>query len=320
VTIPGGSRILVTGAAGFVGACVARRLVTSDCEVHALLRPDRDAWRLSGLQPKLNVHPMDLAEAGEVRSLLRRISPEVVVHCATHGAYASQVELRTILETNVVASGELFAACLDAGVRLVVNVGSSSEYGFKSEPMRESDRLEPNSVYAVGKAAQTQLAALMGKGGATAIVTFRLFSVYGPFEEPTRLVPTLIRRAKAGLDLELADPDIAHDFVFVEDVVDALVDFRSQLGHGGSVFNLGSGRQTTLKELALAVVDTVSSPSQCRFGVFPARHWDTTTWQADASLARERLGWSARHDLRQGLAKTAAWQEVFEGAHADQQV
>jgi nucleoside-diphosphate-sugar epimerase len=285
--------------------------VNTGFAVHALVRPDVDTWRLTGIHPLLNLHEVDLAEASAVRGLLRRTSPTVVVHCATHGAYASQADLRTILETNVLASGELFLACLETGVRLVVNVGSSSEYGFKSEPMRESDRLEPNSVYAVGKAAQTHLATLMGKTGPTAIVTFRLFSVYGPFEEPTRLVPTLIRRARASLDLELADPDIAHDFVFVEDVVDALVDFTPQLGHSGEVFNLGSGRQTTLRELAKVVLDIVPSSSRCRFGVFPARHWDTTTWLADTTIARGRLGWSARHDLRQGLSKTAAWQEAL---------
>jgi UDP-glucose 4-epimerase len=315
VTIEPGSCVLVTGAAGFVGASVARRLVSAGFRVHALVRPDHETWRLSGLRSNLSEHVLDLALTGEVRSLLQRISPEVVVHCATHGAYASQDDVRTILETNVVASGELFAACLETGVRLVVNVGSSSEYGFKPEPMRESDRLEPNSVYAVGKAAQTHLAILMGKDGRTAIVTFRLFSVYGPFEEPTRLVPTLIRRARAGLELELADPETAHDFVFVEDVVDALVDFAPQLGRSGEVFNLGSGRQTTLRELAQAVVETVGSSSQCRFGAFPPRRWDTTTWQADTTLTRERLGWSARHDLRQGLARTAAWPGAIEGAH-----
>ena len=195
-------------------------------------------------------------------------------------------------------------------------MGSSSEYGFKPEPMRESDRLEPNSVYAVGKAAQTHLASLMGRGGPTSIVTFRLFSVYGPFEEPSRLVPTLLRRARAGLDLELADPDLAHDFVFVEDVVDALADFGPLSARGGEVFNLGSGRQTTLRELALAVIETVGSSSRVRFGAFPARPWDTTRWQAEVTLAREGLGWAARHDLRQGLSQTIAWQESLERTHA----
>jgi nucleoside-diphosphate-sugar epimerase len=315
MTIEPGSRVLVTGAAGFVGACVARRLVGSGFEVHAVVRPAAKPWRLSGLGPPLIVHEVDLVETKEVRNLLRGISPEVVVHCATHGAYASQVDSRKILETNVVASGELFVAGLEMSVRLIVNVGSSSEYGFKAAPMHESDRLDPNSVYAVGKAAQTHLARLLGKEGPTSIVTFRLFSVYGPFEEPARLVPTLIRRARAGLDLELADPDGAHDFVFVEDVVDALVDFAPQLGQSGEVFNLGSGRQTTLRELAFAVIETLGSSSQCRFGIFPARRWDAATWQADATRACERLGWLPRHDLRQGLAKTAVWQEAFEGAH-----
>src|SRR5207249_6044598 len=122
-----------------------------------------------------------------------------------------------------------------------------SEYGYRTAAMSEADRLEPNSVYAVGKAAQTHLASLYGKrteGPAT--VTFRLFSVYGPWEEPTRLMPTLLRRARAALPLEMVGRDVARDFVYVDDVLDALLGLEALEGRRGEVFNLGSGVQSTL--------------------------------------------------------------------------
>src|SRR6185503_9394768 len=103
--------------------------------------------------------------------------------------------------TDVIGTLNLLEASEAAGVLLFVNAGSSSEYGYRTDPMRETDRVEPASVYAVAKAAQTHLANLFGRRGAMAVVTFRLFSVFGPWEDPARLFPTLLRRAKAGAPL-----------------------------------------------------------------------------------------------------------------------
>src|ERR671938_597453 len=99
-----------------------------------------------------------------------------------------------------------------------------------------------------------------------AVVVFRLFSVYGPWEEPTRLVPTMIRRARAGLPLEMVSPRTARDFVYVDDVLDALAGFGRLEGLSGEVINLGSGAQSTLAEVVELVREIVSSRSEVRWG------------------------------------------------------
>ena len=301
--------VLVTGASGFVGACVVRALLDRGADVHVILRPASRTWRLDGVRDRLRIHAADLLDAEATEAAVRAARPRTVLHLATHGAYESQADARTILQTNILGTCHLLEASRRAGVGLFVNTGSSSEYGFKSEPMKETDRLEPNSVYAVAKAAQTHLCALAAAPGDMAVVTFRLFSVYGPWEEPTRLVPTVLRRARAGLPLEMAAPEIARDFVYVEDVLAALLDLPRLAGLRGEVINLGTGGETTLGEVVAVVKELLGSPSPVRWGAMRPRHWDTTRWVADPAKARTLLGWEAKHTLRQGLAKTAAWLE-----------
>lgn len=299
--------VLVTGGSGFVGACAVEELVRRGHSVHVLLRDPAKAWRLAPVWPRLHVHQGDLVDEVATREVMKAVRPKVVLHLAAYGAYEKQSDARTILRTNILGAYNLLEAAADHGTELFVNTGSSSEYGFKSEPMRESDRLEPNSFYAVAKAAQSHLCGLLSKRTDMATVVFRLFSVYGPWEEPGRLMPTLIRRARAGLPLEMASPDIARDFVYAEDVVNALVDFPRLTPLRGDVINLGSGRETTLREVVATVTDLLASRSEVRWGAMTPRHWDTNRWSADPALASRLIGWKARHSLRHGLEWMAEW-------------
>lgn len=301
------SPVLVTGASGFVGACVVRALLERGERPHVLLRSQARLWRLAGVMNRLTIHQADLLDADATRSVLRAVRPAVVLHLAAHGAYESQDDARRILQTNILGSYNLLEASAEVGVRVFVSTGTSSEYGFKSEPMREEDRLEPNSFYAVAKAAQTHLCSLLARRQAMAVAVFRLFSVYGPWEEPTRLMPTLIRRALAGLPLEMVAPDVARDFVYVEDVVDALLDFPAAARLKGETVNLGTGIETSLRTVVEAVIELTGSRSEVRWGGMPPRQWDSSRWVADPSRARRLLGWAPRYNLQQGLAKMGAW-------------
>jgi nucleoside-diphosphate-sugar epimerase len=302
--------VLVTGGTGFVGACVVRELLARGHEVHVILRAESNPWRLAGVMNRLARHRADLQDAAEVRSVVQGVKPGAVLHLATHGAYETQRDGRRILQTNVLGTYNLLESSAAAGVKAFVSTGSSSEYGFKSDPMRESDRLEPNSVYAVAKAAQTHLCSLVARRGSMGVGVFRLFSAYGPWEEPSRLIPTVLTRARAGLPLVMASPETARDFVYVGDVVDALIDLPRVALLRGEVINLGSGVQTTLREVVEAVLALTGGRSEVRWGGMEARRWDTDRWSADASLARRLLGWAPRHTFRQGLARTLAWLET----------
>jgi UDP-glucose 4-epimerase len=299
--------VLVTGAGGFVGACSVRALLGRGHEVHAVARPGSAPWRLRGLGGRLVQHGVDLGDGDGVKALLHAVRPDAVVHLAAHGAYEHQSDFRAMVQSNILGTHHLIEASIHVGARAFVSAGSSSEYGFKTDPMRETDRLDPNSFYAVSKAAQTHLCTLAGGREGLGVAVFRLFSVYGPWEQPTRLIPTLIRRARAGLPLEMVAPAVARDFVFVDDVLEALLDFGRVAELRGDVINLGTGVETPLNEVVAAVLELTGSRSEVRWGAMRPRRWDTDRWVADPAAAQRLLGWRPTHDLRGGLRTMAAW-------------
>jgi UDP-glucose 4-epimerase len=314
--------VLVTGAAGFIGACATRALVERGFVVHAVHRPGPPPWRLHGVDDSVELHGVDLSHEADVRALVAAIRPRAVVHLAAHGAYESQADFREMVRSNVIATFHLLEASAEVGTRVFVNAGSSSEYGFRAEPMRESDRLEPNSLYAVSKASQTHLCQLFGRRGGDAggmsVASFRLFSVYGPWEAPTRLLPTLLTRAQAGLPLEMVAPWVARDFVYVDDVLDALLDFETAARANGLVFNLGTGIETNLRQVVDEVLELTGSCSEVRWGAMAPRRWDTNRWVADPSESAHRLDWRPKHTLREGLVKLAAWLSAAGDMHGSQ--
>jgi nucleoside-diphosphate-sugar epimerase len=307
--------VLVTGASGFVGACAVRELVERGHAVHVLLRDLSRPWRLAGLGNRITAHVGDLVDFTSVRRCLAVAKPRVVLHLAAHGGYEHQTDSSAILGSNIAGTIHLLQASAESDVELVVQTGSSSEYGFRYDPMCEDDRLEPNSVYAVAKAAQTHLGALWARRTGMAVVTLRLFSVYGPWEEPTRLIPTLLRRARAGLPLLMVTPDTVRDFVYIEDVLAALCDFQRLAHLGGETINVGSGEQTTMRDIVTVVLDLLKSGSEVCWNAYPARSWDTTHWCADVRKARRLLGWTPCYSLKDGLARTAEWMLSFGDDH-----
>lgn len=300
-------RLLVTGGTGFIGANAVRRALESGHRVHLLVRETSDRWRLAGLEDDLALHVVDLADEAAVARVVTEVRPEVILHLATHGAYPSQRDADAIIRANFLGTWNLLKACLAIEYETFVNVGSSSEYGKKLHAMRESDIVEPDSYYAVAKCAQTLLCEHVARAEGRTICTLRLFSVYGPWEEPTRLVPTLIERCLTGQPLHLVDPRTARDFVYVDDAVEALLAFDRLRGLRGETLNIGTGIQRTIREVVDHVLAATGADVPCLWGEMPARSWDTQTWVADATKARRLLGWQARTDLAQGVAATVAW-------------
>ena len=300
-------RIALTGGSGFIGAVVARPLLRRGHAVHLLLRPGHGDWRLSGM---VGAHLLeaDLASAARVRDVLQQIKPDWVFNLAAHGAYSWQADVEEMWQTNVELTRHLLAAALEVGCSAFVQAGSSSEYGFRSAPPLESEAPMPNSDYAVTKAAATLQCVFAGQRLAAPTTVLRLYSVYGPWEEPARLVPTLLVHALEGRLPPLADPGTARDSVYVDDVADAFLRAaESAAAHRGAIYNVGTGRQTTLADLVEIARAQLGVSAQPRWGSLPSRAWDTSTWVSDPSLIRADLGWAATTSLGDGLARTAEW-------------
>jgi nucleoside-diphosphate-sugar epimerase len=302
------TRVLITGGQGFVGANLVRRMLRDGHEAHLLSRTADPGWRLADIAASIHWHRADLRDAAAVGEAVRLAAPQWVFHLAAYGAYSWQTEMRPILETNFLGTVNLVEACAAAKVQRFVHSGSSSEYGFKNYAPAESCWLEPNSYYAVAKASATQFCRYAAQSQGFPAVTLRLYSVFGPYEDPRRLMPSLMIHGLAGGYPPLAAPATARDYVFVDDVVDACCLAAAFPDHEpGAVYNVGTGRQTSLAEV---VALTQRMFNICRppvWGTFLSRAWDTATWQADISCITSKLGWQPRHSLAAGLRRFCDW-------------
>jgi nucleoside-diphosphate-sugar epimerase len=293
-------RVLVTGAAGFIGANIVRGFAARGARVAACVRPGSDHWRLAGAACSL--HEVDVSDPATFSTTFEAVAPDVAVSAAAHGAYSWQDDLSRMLAVNVAAVDHLIDLCLERGTPLI-HLGSSSEYGPQPGAPDEMTRPAPNSAYAVTKLAGTHLLcdAVVRRG--LVGVVLRLYSVYGPWEEPARLMPTLAAALVEHRLPPLVDPAIARDFVHVNDVVDLVVGWASRpvVPRDLPIVNLGSGVQTSIGELvdlARSIVEVKHDPT---WGSMDNRAWDTTTWRADARRAAEVLGWRASTSLTDGL-------------------
>jgi dolichol-phosphate mannosyltransferase len=299
--------VLVTGAAGFIGANLVRRLLRDGREVHAIVRRSSDLWRLKDARDRLVLHTGDCDDADFVRETLAAALPESVFHAAAHGGYSWQGEADQIIRSNALGTVRLLDACVAADVDRFVHIGSSSEYGIYERPTKEDDLPRPNSLYAVTKLAATNYAMHIAERHGMPVVVARLYSVYGPWEDPARFVPALVSACLAGRLPPLGDPEVSRDFVFVDDCVDALLRAESSTAGTGQVVNVSSGSATTLRELVTLARDVFDVRAEPVWHSHPGRAWDSKTWVGDNSRALDLWSWSTTTDLRSGLEATADW-------------
>jgi len=173
--------------------------------------------------------------------------------------------------------------------------------------MSEGEPEEPMSYYGITKLAATNLCRLHSIAQGKRVVNLRLFSIYGPYEDPGRFIPTALCAAMDGVSLPLTEGKETHDFVHVDDVMEAFLRVLTINEPRGIVINVCSGLHHTNRQVVEIIEKILGTRLEVRFGAYRRRLWDTELWLGDNSLAAELLGWRPRFDLAKGLAATASW-------------
>lgn len=301
-------RVIVTGSTGFIGSNLARRLLIDGHQIHLLVRPGYSPWRIRAIRKEVHLHQVDFQDANALKGIVRRIRPDWIFHLAASGAYSWQTDLASMVQTNIVGTINLVEACLQTGFETFVNTGSSSEYGFKTIAPSETEWLEPNSYYAVTKASASLYCRYIAQSRKLRLNTLRLYSAYGPYEEPKRLMPTLIQYGLKGKLPPLVNPDTARDYIYVEDVINAylLVASGKEL-EAGAIYNVGSGVQTTLREVVQVAKKVLNISKEPTWGTMQQRIWDTNMWMANSRKLQNELEWHVGYTFEQGFRKTVEW-------------
>ncbi|QWR78590.1 NAD-dependent epimerase/dehydratase family protein [Candidatus Magnetomonas plexicatena] len=306
-------RVIITGATGFVGANLTRALLKQGHDVHLFLRQNFNSWRIDSITNDVHIHEVELSNEEQLTQKMKEIKSDWIFHLAVHGAYSWQTDLYKIIETNITGTVALVCAAVKTGFEAFINTGSSSEYGYKSDAPKETDCPEPNSYYAVAKTSATMFCAYMAKQHKVNISTLRLYSAYGPFEEPNRLIPTLIINGLHGKLPQLVRPDISRDYIYIDDITDLYTLIATKhTSELGAIYNVGTGVQTTLREIVEIIRAMFKIKELPVWGSMPERLWDTDIWRCDNSKIQETFLWTPRYSLKEGLNITKEWLETDE--------
>jgi nucleoside-diphosphate-sugar epimerase/glycosyltransferase involved in cell wall biosynthesis len=299
--------ILVTGAAGFVGANLFHMLAGHRQDVFAVVRREK-GWRLADVDDQ-RVISADLNDPVQVKNLVETIVPKTVFDCVAYGAYSYEEDAKLIHQTNYQSIVTLVSALSKHSLAAFVHAGSSSEYGRNCAAPREDAACEPNSDYALSKLAASNYLQFMGLTRQFPCVNLRLYSVYGPLEDTSRLIPNLLRQAVQGKLPPFVDSRTSRDFVHIDDVCAAFVVAAAKMNPGlyGAVFNIGSGKKITIGELAEITRDLFDITETPHFGTMQQRKWDLPDWYSDPGKALQELGWEATTTLSDGLSNMAEW-------------
>lgn len=299
--------ILVMGASGFVGANLFQTLAKYRQDVYAVVQREK-GWRLAGVNDKY-VIAVDLNDGSAVKNLINSVSPKSIFDCVSYGAYSFEGDGDLIYRTNFLALTNFVNLLIGRDVAAYIHAGSSSEYGNNCTAPSEDALCEPNSDYAVSKIAAANYLNYVGKRHAFPAVNLRLYSVYGPLEDSSRLVPNLVKNALAGTFPPFVNKETTRDFVYVDDVCNAFILAASKMQPEffGESFNIGTGAETSMEALANITSATFEVKSEPHFGKMESRKWDLAHWYANPSKAKQLLDWQATTKLEKGLLNTAQW-------------
>jgi len=297
---------LVTGGAGFVGAALVDALLRRGDDVCAVVHPRTPTWRLSGADG-CRLALLDLHDVEGVAGVLRSVRPTRVFHAAAAGGHPHTAPGRQqAWHDTVGATAALWEAVEVAAVDVerVLHVGSSLEYRPSGRPLAESDPIEPRTPRGAAKAAAGILARQRGSELGVPTTIARVFSAYGPREQPDRVIPTLLRAARDGTPFSVTPT--ARDFVHVDDVAEACALLAQHPAAAGESCNVGTGRSTSIGELVRTLEAVIGHRIQVDEDRRPARPVDVPHWQADTTKAEREFGWRAAIGLADGLAALAA--------------
>lgn len=309
------TKVLVTGAGGFIGSHLTEHLTGLGADVCAFVRYNsRNDPGLLRLLPKECQEQVrfvmgDLKDADAVRSAVRDV--EIVFHLGSLIAIPySYIHPRETVETNVLGALNIFEAARDAGVGKVVHTSTSEVYGTaRYIPIDENHPLQGQSPYSASKIGADKLAESFYRSFDVPIATIRPFNTYGPRQSARAVIPTIIAQALTQERVVLGATHTTRDYTFVGDLVRAFVLVAESPRTAGETVNVGSNSEISIGTVAEMVaslvgkeIEVVTDSDRLR----PEKSEVERLW-CDNTRARDLLGWSPTVPLKEGLLQTIAW-------------
>jgi UDP-glucose 4-epimerase len=303
-------RILVTGATGFIGSHLTRRLVGEGAEVNILTRPGSKTINplIKDRGNKITVLHADLKEVKELESALAGIEPEIIYHLAAYTNVGRALEhAKECIQTNIQGTANLLSALDNVDYECFIHTGTNEEYGDNEVPFREDMKERPTSPYSVSKCASEMFCQMYHKAYGRPIAILRPFNAYGPWQKCNRIIPEVIVSSLLGENIKMTDGEQTREFNYIDDIVEGIIKASDIKKAIGEIINIGCGEEHSIREVVEKIVGLIGNNNNIMFGALPYRPNEIWRMFCDNSKAKEILKWEPKYTLDEGLRKTIEW-------------
>ena len=293
-------RILITGGYGFVGRHLIDVLTVRGAEISVIAQAsERAPFSVQEYVGNLN-------DVGFINTCVDQSAPEIIFHLAAFKERSSAIEaFLPAIETNLIGSLNLFAAANRLkSLQSIVVVGTAEEYGHNPCPFTEDMRESPVSAYSFSKLCMTHLCEVLNILYKMPFVVVRPTLAYGPGQNIDMFLPALIKSLIDDTPFPMTPGMQTRDYVYITDLVDALIRASTYVKDGGQVFNIGSGQPVTIANLAIMVEEMLGKTGLVQVGAINYRSGEIMEYFVDNSKAKALLGWEPKVGLEEGLKNT----------------
>lgn len=310
-----GTRVLVTGAGGFIGSHLTERLVAEGASVRAFVRYNSKGYRgfIDSFAPQVKeALEVDAGDLRDPQAVARAVDGvDYVFHLGALIAIPySYVHPREVVETNVMGTLNILSACKEAGVKRLVHTSTSEVYGTAQyTPIDEKHPLVGQSPYSASKIGADQLAESFYRSYDLPVATVRPFNTYGPRQSARAVIPAVISQAISRDVVQVGAMHPVRDLTFVSDTVEGFLRVGESDAAVGTVINLGWGVGVSVKALVEKIVALVGRKVEILFDATRLRpeKSEVDKLEADNTKAKELLGWEPKVSFDDGLAQTVKW-------------
>lgn len=295
--------LLVTGASGFIGCHVVRQALKAGHEVAVLAMPEDSLNRLQDVVQDIRVIRGNLIAPETYRVELAKWAPEACIHLAWYtepGKFFESSENLVCLNAGLGLVQEL----IRAGCSHVVMAGTCAEYAVSDTVLTEDSPVSPATLYGACKLALMHVTACLAAQAGMSFAWGRIFYLYGPYEDPRRLIPSLIKILADMKSFQASSGEQVRDYLHVEDVAQAFLSLATAKNSG--IYNICSNQPVTIRELIEMIGDLLGAKDLIAFGARKTVGWDPPFICGNNSRLR-KIGWHPCYTLRSGLEHTVAW-------------
>lgn len=308
-----GKKVLVTGAAGFIGSHLTERLVREGADVRAMVHYNSASyWNNLELIPnkvlnEVDVFSGDVTDPFSVQKAVKE--RDIVFHLASLIAIPySYVAPQSYVQTNIIGAVNIMQACMDNNVSRIVHTSTSETYGTAQHvPIDEEHPLKGQSPYSATKIGADKIAESYYLSFNLPVSTIRPFNTYGPRQSNRAVIPTIISQILAGKkEIQLGSLSPQRDFNYVADTVSGFLAVADSDKSMGEVINVGAGKTISIGELAALIMDVIGTNviiTEKSERLRPEKS-EVLRLMCDNAKAKELCNWEPQYSLRDGLKET----------------